>query len=312
VINYIIRRLFQAVLVIVGITTITFFLLRLIPGDPCKPLFRQEIPKAAYEQCRQSLGLNDSIPVQYFKYLSRVAQGDLGDSLYLKRPAMDVFMERFPATFFLAVYSIVIATLISLPLGIFAALHKNSLFDHFVRWFTTLTLSMPTFWLALIFMLFFSIRLKLFPISGYGDNFFQHLYYLFMPSLTISAGIITYLTRSLRNSILEILQSDYIRTARAKGLTNSIIAYRYMLRNGLISFITILGLALAGLVGGSVIIETIFSVPGIGALLIKSISQRDYGLIQNSTLVYALLVQVINIGIDLIYPILDPRVTLNG
>lgn len=294
--------------VVAGVTVIVFIILRLIPGDPCSALHGQYVRPETIERCRVDQGFDQPVWVQFVTYLGRLLKGDLGRSLYYRRPAMDVFLERLPVTVFLALYTIAIAVSLSIPLGIISATNKGNILEAIVRVGTSITLSMPSFWLGLLLMLIFSVRLRWFPVGGYGSSFAEHLRFLFLPALTLALTIATVLARTLRNSILEILQSDYVRTARAKGSSWHRVMLRHVLRNALISYVTLLGIALAWVIGGTVVIEQVYGVPGIGSLLINSILNRDYDLIQNNILVYALLVVVINLAVDLTYPIIDPRV----
>ncbi len=306
--SYLVRRLLQMIIVVIGVTIIVFFILRLIPGTPCAVMLGQYVRPETIEKCKTDQGFNKPVWIQYGAYVSRVLRGDLGRSLYYRRPAMEVFLERVPATVFLALYSIIISILISTPLGIIAALNRGGIIESIIRILTTISLSMPAFWIGLLLILFFSVRLPIFPFGGFGSTFAEHLLYLFLPALTIALTMSTVLARTLRNSILEILQSDYVRTARAKGLSWNLVVLRHVLRNALISYVTLLGINLAWVIGGTVIIEQVFGIPGIGSLLISSILNRDYDLVQNNILIYALFVVTINLLVDLIYPILDPRV----
>lgn len=306
--SYLVRRLLQMLIVVFGVTVLVFFILRLIPGDPCVALHGQYVRPETIEKCRVDQGLDRPVWVQYFSYVGSVLRGDLGRSLYYRRPAMAVFLERAPATIFLALYTILLSVIISTPLGIIAALKRGGIIETGIRIFTTITLSMPAFWLGLLLILLFSIRLAVLPFGGFGSTFGEHLLYLFLPALTIALTICTVLARTLRNSILEIIRSDYVRTARAKGLSWNMVVWRHILRNALISYVTLLGINLAWVIGGTVIIEQVFGIPGIGSLLISSILNRDYALVQNNILVYALFVVAINLLVDMLYPLLDPRV----
>jgi ABC-type dipeptide/oligopeptide/nickel transport system permease component len=306
--NYIARRLIQLIIVIFGITLILFFILRLIPGTPCNALLGEYVRPETIEKCKTDKGYDKPVWQQYLNYLGKLIQGDLGRSLYYRRPAIEVFLERFPVTLFLTIYSISLSILISVPVGILAALKKNSFIDQFIRTISTISISMPSFWIGLILLLLFSARLKIFPVSGYGDNLGEHLRHLFLPSLTIAFTISTLLIRNLRNSLLEITQTDYVRMALAKGLPWRLVVIKHIFRNSLISYTTLLGVNLTWVIGGTVVIEQVFGLPGIGSLLVSSIFNRDYDLIQSNILIYALNVVLLNLLVDIIYPILDPRV----
>jgi peptide/nickel transport system permease protein len=302
------RRLIQLIPVLVGVSLIVFFMIRLIPGDPADIMLGERGTAEAREQIRRALGLDKPIYEQYIIFVTRLVKGDLGESFVLRRPAFPMIMERFPRTLFLSIYAMIMSAIVALPLAMWSALKKDTLVDQIIRGFVTLTLSMPGFWIALLLIIAFSVKLHLFPIAGYGDNFRETLYYLFLPALEIALAGSAVLVRNLRATILDVLQSDYVRTANAKGLKFKAVFFRHVLRNSLISTVTLLGLRVAYSVGGAVITETIFAIPGLGRLLVQSISARDYPVVQAITLFLAVLVIVVNLMTDLIYAFLDPRV----
>lgn len=305
---YILRRLVQLVLVLIGVSLIVFFIIRLIPGDPANVMLGERGTAAAREQIRSALGLDKPLYVQYGLFIMRLVKGDLGNSFVLRRPAMPLILERFPRTLFLALYSIVLSILLAFPLALLSALKKDSLIDQGIRGGVTLTLSMPSFWIALLLIISFSVKWRLFPFAGYGNNWQEHLRYLFLPALSIALAESAVLVRNLRAVVLDVLQADYVRTARAKGLPARTVFIRHVLRNSLISTVTLLGLRVAYSVGGAVIIETIFAIPGLGRFLIESILARDYPVVQAITLLMAILVIVINLLTDIVYGLVDPRV----
>ena len=307
-IQYFTRRVLQLIPVLIGISVIVFLLLRLIPGDPADIMLGDRGTAEAREQIREALGLNKPIHEQYFLFLKRVITGDLGDSFVLRQPAADVIRERFPRTLFLSLYGVIMSAIIAIPIAMISALKKDTIIDQGIRGLVTLTLAMPNFWIALILIIAFSIRLHLFPIAGYGDNFIEHLYYLFLPALSIALAGSAILVRNLRATILDILLSDYVRTAHSKGLRSQTVFTRHVLRNSLISTVTLLGLRVAYSVGGAIIIETVFAIPGLGRLLLNSISTRDYPMVQAITLFLAFLVVFVNLLTDLLYAVVDPRV----
>lgn len=306
--QYIARRLLQLIPVMIGISIIVFFLVRLIPGDPADIMLGDRGTEEARERIRETLGLDRPIYVQYYIFVRRIVTGDLGDSFVLRQPAAEVIQQRFPRTLFLALYGTFMSAVVALPLAMISALQKDKFLDQVVRGFVTLTLSMPGFWIALILILAFSVHLHIFPIAGFGENFMEHLYYLFLPALSIAIAGSAILVRNLRATILDIVQSDYVRTARAKGLKPSTVFFRHVLRNSLISTVTLLGLRVAYSVGGTIIIETVFAIPGLGRLLINSIGQRDYPVVQAITLFLAILVVIVNLITDVLYAVIDPRV----
>jgi peptide/nickel transport system permease protein len=294
--------------VVFGITIILFFMIRLIPGDPVTAVLGERATDEAYERLRRNMGLDKPIWVQYLYYMRDLAKLDLGDSLRYRVPITTLLWDRLQVSISLALYTVALTTIISLPLGIMAALKKNSLLDNVVRSALIVTMVMPSFWIGIIFIIVFSIKLGLFPVSGYGVGFTGHLRHLFLPSLTIALGLAPILIRSLRSSILDALQADYVKTARAKGLPEQTVLTRHVLRNALIPYVTLLGIHTSFLMGGAVIVETVFALPGAGKLLIDGVRSRDYPVVQAATLMFALLVITVNLITDIIYSFLDPRV----
>jgi peptide/nickel transport system permease protein len=308
--NYLLRRLLQFIPVVLGITFVAFFLLRLIPGDPCRAIHGQFVPQEIIEQCRAEHGFQQPIWQQYLVYLSGFWTGDslAGQSLVYRRPAAEVLLERLPPTVFLVLYSSMLSVFIALPLGLGAALNPRTIVDRIIRGATATALTLPTFWLGLMLILTFSVKLRLFPASGYGVDLLGHLHHLFLPALTLAIANGALLARVLRRSLLDVLASPHVLTARAKGLPWRRALTHHVLRNGLISPITLLGLQLVWLIGGTVVVENVFALPGLGALLVQSILYRDYDLVQYATLLFALIVGGVSLLTDLAYPLLDPRV----
>jgi peptide/nickel transport system permease protein len=307
------RRLLQTLPVLFGITLIVFFMLRLIPGDPAAQMLGTRASSMTQEnldRVRQQLGLDEPLPVQYLSFLGGIVRGDLGESFFFKEPVLPLVLDRVPTTLSLVLYAALLALLITFPAALIAALNKDRLGDHAVRALFLLTLGMPSFWLALMLMLAFSIHFKLFPISGTGEGFGGTLRALFLPALTIAVAMAPMLIRSLRGSLIEVLESPHVDFARAKGLPYHVVMLRHVLRNSLISTMTVLGVNMGWLIGGTVVVETVFAVPGLGGLMINAIFARDYPLVQAVTLVFAVLVVAINILTDFSYALLDPRVTL--
>jgi peptide/nickel transport system permease protein len=304
------RRLLQLVPVAIGITIVVFFMLRLIPGDPVRIMLGSRATPEAIASLERSLGLDKPIWEQYVYFVRNLAQGNLGVSLLYRQPVRELVLERLPATLWLVAYSAVLAVIITVPLAIVAARNKDHAVDQAIRGSTLLTLAMPSFWVGIIFMMVFSLRLDLFPVSGFGDDVRDRLYHLFLPSLTVALSLSAILIRSLRSSIIAVTLADFVETARAKGLTERRIMFKHILRNALISTVTILGVNIGWLIGGTVVIENLFGIPGLGALMLTSISGRDYPMVQGITLVFAVLVVGVNILTDLTYAIIDPRVRL--
>lgn len=306
--TYIARRLVQLVPVVFGITLVLFFLLRLLPGDPATAMLGDRATDAAVMRLNQHLGLDRPIYVQYVYFLRSLLTLDLGQSIKYGVPVSSLLFGRLQVSLSVVAVTLLMCCLISIPLGILAALKKDSLIDNIVRSTFMVLMLMPSFWVGILLIIFFGVRLRLFPVSGYGTTFVEHLRHLFLPALTISLGISPILIRTLRSSILDALNADYVKTARAKGLRESTVVTTHVLRNALIPSMTLLGLSIGGLMGGTVILEKVFSLPGAGALLIDSIGARDYPVVQAATMIFATLVILVNLGTDVLYSLLDPRV----
>jgi peptide/nickel transport system permease protein len=296
--------------VLLGITLVVFALLQLIPGDPATTILGLQARPEAVAALRRELGLDRPLWEQYLRYLRDVVTLDLGDSLKSKVSVGSLLRTRLEVSLFLIAYATVLTVVVALPLGIAAALKKDGPFDQAVRVLLMVTMVMPGFWVGILLLMLLSIRFGLFPVSGYGEGFAGHLHHLFLPALTVALGIAPILIRSLRGSLLEALASDYVRTARAKGLRDQGVVLGHTLRNALIPPLTLLGLSVGYLMGGTVIVENVFSLPGAGKLLVDSISARDYPVVQSTTLVFAVLVILVNLTTDVIYTFLDPRVRL--
>src|SRR5215204_1583187 len=303
------RRLVQLIPVLLGITLITFFMIHLIPGDPARNMLGPRATPERVAELRQSLGLDEPLWSQYRRFLTGVVRGDLGTSLYYRQAVGPLVVERLPPTVFLIVYSAVMALIVAIPLGIVAAVRRNSWIDQVIRTVSLITLAMPAFWLGVLFILYFGLYHGWFPVGGYGDTFRDHLHHLFLPSLTIALAMAPILIRSLRSSMLGNLRAQYATTARAKGLTDRRVVTGHVLRPSLISTVTVLGVNLGFLIGSTVIIETVFAIPGLGFLMVSSIQTREYPVSQAVTLVMAILVITVNLLTDITYALLDPRVS---
>jgi peptide/nickel transport system permease protein len=303
------QRILQTIPVLLGITIITFFLLRLIPGDPARQILGQHYTPKAGAELRKQLGLDEPLWDQYGLFMRRLAHGDLGDSINYQQPARTVIFQRLPATLFLVAYAAILAALISIPVGVLSALRKDGVFDQVARVSFLVAFAMPSFWLGIIFILIFAVHLHLFPVNGYGDGFTEHLRYLFLPAFTISLAFSTILVRTLRASTLQALSTDYVDTARIKGISRGAVLRRHVLRNSIISLVVVFGINLAFLISGTVLIENVFGIPGIGRLLVDSVSTRDYTVVQGTTLVLAFIVVMVNVLTDVVHAALDPRVS---
>jgi peptide/nickel transport system permease protein len=302
-------RLLQMIPVVLGVTIISFFILRLIPGDPAVVMLGTHYTAARAAQLRENLGLNKPIWEQYYLFMKHLFQGNLGVSVYYRLPVSKLIEQRLPVTLWLVGYSTVIAILISIPLATVSALRKDKAVDQGVRSVFLVAFAMPAFWVGLVLILVFSLHWQVFPVAGYGDDFWQHLYNLFLPALTIALGFAAILIRTLRNSILNVLDADYVETARAKGLAHMRILHRHVLRNALLSAVTVIGVNLSFLIGSTVVIENVFALPGLGQLLASSIFTRDLSVVEGITLVFGFFVVLINLLTDVTYASLDPRVS---
>jgi peptide/nickel transport system permease protein len=308
---YLLHRLIQSSITLIGITFLSFVLLRLIPGDPCQMIHGRLVPQEIIEQCRIEQGLDQPVGRQYLSYLGGFLTGEAlaGQSLVYRRPAVGVLWERLPPTLFLVLYSSLLSVLIALPLGLAAALKPGTLFERFVSSATAAALTLPGFWIGLLLIYFFSLKLKMFPASGYGDDFLGHLYHLFLPALTLAIANGALLARLLRVSLLEVISSPYVLTAWAKGLPRRRVLTHHVLRTGLISPFTLLSLQMAWMMSGTIVVENVFAIPGLGALLVQSILNRDFNLVQLAILCFAVIVTAVSLLTDLAYPLLDPRVS---
>lgn len=303
--SYLIRRLAYAVFVLWGAMTIVFVTVRIVPGDPASMMLGAGATAEDVQALRDRLGLGDSLPVQYARFMADVARFDFGDSLWLNRPVLTSIAERITTTGRLALAAMAIALLLSFPLGIIAALRQRSPVDGLISIVSLLGQSVPSFWLGIMLILLFSRNLRIFPSSG--SDTWRHLV---LPAVTLALPLIGVLTRLVRSGLLEVMHEDYVRTARAKGLSSRVVLTRHALRNMLIPVVTVVGLQLGNLLGGTVIVETVFGWPGIGRLLVDAIFHRDYPLIQAAILLITACFILINLLVDLSYVYLDPRIRL--
>lgn len=307
--GYVVRRLLQVIPTLVGITLLVFATLRL-SGDPIAAYLGGDATDSSVitpEQVaaiRQHLGLDHPLPIQYLVFLGNVVRGDFGNSfIYQGRPALKLLVERLPATAMLAAAALLVAVLISLPSGILAAIKRNKLPDTLVNIYSVLGDAMPNFWLGVMLILLFSVKLGWLPVSGSGS--WQNLV---LPALTLGTSMAALQTRLMRTGLIEALQQDYVRTAHAKGLSPRIVLLKHALRNAALGYVTLLGLAVPSLLGGSVVVERIFAWPGMGLLFINGLGGRDMALIQAVVIFSAVLVIFANLMVDLLYTVIDPRI----
>ncbi len=303
--NYLFKRLCSAVFVLFGVTTLVFLLIHLVPGDPIEVMLGETARPADREALRHALGLDLPVLQQWWQYLTGIAHFDLGESLHSKRAVSLLLIERLPATALLSLASMLIAIGIALPLGILAAVYKDSIWDRLAMMTAVLGVSIPNFVMGPLLILIFALWLGLFPVSG-KEGFSS----LVLPAITLGTALAAILSRMVRASMLEVLQEDYIRAARARGLTEFRVLGLHALRNAALPVITILGMQFGALLAGAVITETIFAWPGIGQLMIESIQKRDYPVVQACVLLISFTYVLVNLLTDLAYVVLDPRVKL--
>jgi peptide/nickel transport system permease protein len=305
--NYVIVRLAQIVPTFFMIMVIIFVLVRLLPGDPTSAVLGIHATEEAVNRINAELGLNRPLPVQFGIFLQHFLRGDLGTSIILKVPVMDLILQRLPVTLFLTALSALLAVVFAVPLALVSAIKRDTVLDNVIRASFQIGLSMPVFYIGIILLTFLAARLHWFPVGGFGRTFSENIYHLFLPAVTLALSLSAVLLRNLRNSIIEVLDAEYVDFARAKGLRNRLVLGRHVLRNALISTVALFGLNIGTLIGGAVITESVFAVPGIGRLMIDSIYGRDYPVIQGLTLVLALLVSLVFLITDLVQASLDPR-----
>ncbi len=313
--RYIARRLLAMIPLLLGISFIVFSLLNILPGDPVSIMLSSNphiTPDAeTIAQLRAQYGLDKPLMTQYMIFLRNLFKGDLGTSVYTQQPVVTAIAERMPATIQLALAALIISTAIAIPLGVISAVRQYSWVDHLCLVGSLIGISMPSFWLGLLLMLVFSLKLRWLPLSGMGyfyNGLGDVLRHLVMPATTLGFGMAALLARVTRSSMLEVLGQDFIRTARAKGLHEKMVVYRHALRNAFIPILTVSGMQFGYLLGGSVIIETIFSWPGIGRLAVNAIMNRDLAVVQGTVLVFTLLFILINLVVDILYAAIDPRI----
>jgi peptide/nickel transport system permease protein len=305
--KFLLSRIASALIVVLGVSCLVFLFIHMVPGDPIEVMLGESAQPADREALRHALGLDQPLLTQMGHYFNNLLHLDLGASLYSQRPISELLLERMPATAELAIASLLVAVVISFPLGVLAAVRKDTPWDQGAMGLALLGVSVPHFLLGPILILFFSLWLGWFPVSGRDG-----LVSLILPAFTLGTAMSAILSRMVRATLLETLHEDYIRTARAKGLSERVVIWRHALRNALLPVITLLGLQLGVLLGGAVITEVVFSWPGLGSLTIESIQRRDYPVVQACVLLISLIYVVVNTFTDLVYGWLDPRVRLES
>jgi ABC-type dipeptide/oligopeptide/nickel transport system permease component len=300
--RYLISRLVQSIFVLLGVSLVVFLLLRLAPGDPARALLPEGATNEELQAARVQLGLDRPLPVQYAIFMRGLFQGDLGDSIMQRQPALGLVLDRLPATFQLTAAAFVVAVSIAVPAGIISAIRRDRPIDYLTSALALLGQSMPVYWLGLVLILVFSVQLRWLPTSGYG------LRNVVLPAITLGAYLMALTARLVRSGMLDTLAEDYVRTARSKGLGERVVVLRHAFRNSLIPLVTVLGLQFGTLLGGAVVTETVFSWPGVGTLAITAIAQRDYPIVQAVVLVVSACFVLINLAVDVLYAVIDPRV----
>jgi peptide/nickel transport system permease protein len=295
---------------LLALSIASFALVHVIPGDPALVMMGGEGTPQAVAELRHQLGLDRPLHVRYLEWLGKIARGDLGESLYNKTRVSEELLWRMPTTLSLVSLALVFSIVIGVPAGLLSAAYRNSWIDHVARLLTLVSLSLPSFWLGLMLIIFFSLWLDLLPIVGYEpitQGVWKAIPYLILPSLSLGAYLAALITRLTRSSMLEVLNQDYVRTARAKGLRDRVVVMRHALRNALIPIVTVIGINVGILLGGSAVIETVFVLPGVGQLVVRSLYNRDLPVIQGLILYVAVVYVLINLIVDVLYTYLDPR-----
>lgn len=301
--QYVFRRVLQAIVVLWGVSVIVFVLLRLAPSDPITIMLAETASPQQIAEARHQMGFDQPIYVQYVIFMEHAAQGDLGESIFYKEPALQVILNALPNTAILSAVAFILSLAVALPVGILSALHRDTFWDYFGVGLALIGQATPPYWLGIMLILLFSVRLRWLPTSGdFGPQ------YIILPGITLAAVLMPIVTRLVRSGMLDVLNEDYVRTARAKGLREQIVIWKHALRNMLIPLVTVLGLQLSSLLGGAVIIEQVFGWPGVGQLAVNAISSRDYPVVQADVLVVSFAFVFVNLLVDLLYARLDPRI----
>ena len=308
--RFILWRPLQLVPVLLGVSLISFLLVHAIPGDPVRILLGTRATTAVIEATRAQYGLDQPLALQYLYFLKNLAAGEFGKSIIFKIGIPKLVVSRIVPTLFLLGYAIFMSVVIAIGFAVLAAVYRGRWPDQLVRVYSTAGLGLPAFWLGIVLIILFSIELGLFPVSGYGETPLDHLHHLFLPALTIALALSPVLIRNLRASLLAEMEADYVKAARSRGLSEAKIFRRHVFRNSLIPTITLLGVNVGWLIGGTVVVEQVFSVPGLGSLMVSSIFARDYLVVQVVTLAFALAVILTNFIVDIVTVALDPRVKL--
>ena len=308
--NYIFKRILQMIPVVLIAAVLIFVMIRMIPGDPARIMVGERALPEVYEAYREKMGLNEPYWTQFFRFLKSIVTLDLGQSVYFNLPVTQLIASRFGITLALTITSTILTILISLPLGYLAGMRQNKLADQGIRTFALLGLSIPSFWIALVLLMIFGVKLHWFPVSGWGDTLFEKLRSLVLPSITQAIAASAVVVRNTRNNVVDVKTQDYVDFARGKGLSRLRVSVSHIIRNALIPTVTLLSMRIAYMFGGTVIIESVFSMPGMGELLVSSVQRRDYAVVQGVVIVFVLIILVVNLITDIVYSIIDPRISL--
>lgn len=306
--GFVLRRPAQLIPVLLGISAVTFVLLQKLPGDPARAALGVRASEEAVRLMRERYHLDQPLPAQYLHYMADLLRGDLGESIAFRRPVAELIADRLPPTLFLLVYGLFLSIALTLSLSIAAARRRGALADRAIRLLCVAGVGLPPYFIGLLLIAGLSLRLKLFPVSGYGPSLVENLWHLFLPALTLTITIAPALTRTLRATLLAQADADHAIAARAKGLPEDAVFYRHVLRGALPPALNLLGVVVAGLLGGAVLIESVFNIPGLGSLLVRSVLARDHFVVQGVTLLLAVLVVLTNLVFDMITALVDPRV----
>jgi peptide/nickel transport system permease protein len=313
--NFLVRRALISVVTLIVISLIVFTGVRMIPGDPARVMGGTDADPAGLEEIRQKYGLNDPIVVQYLRWVGLAVRGDLGESIRTRESVVLTVARKLPITIELAFLAVLVALAIAIPAGIFSAVRRNTIWDLVASAVSLCGISIPSFWLGIMLIMLFAVRLGWLPASGFVPFWqqpFGNLQRMVMPAFVLGVGLAAVLMRQTRNSMIEVLSADYIRTAYSKGLAGRVVILRHAIRNGLIPVVTILGLQMGALMGGAVVTEQIFVVPGFGRLIVESVFTRDYPLVQGVVLITASSYVLINLLVDASYSLLNPRIRIRG
>lgn len=309
-INYILKRILQIIPVLFLVTILIFLLMHLIPGDPAEVMLGEKATPELIAQLHIKMGLDKPLYVQYFVFFKNLLSLNLGNSIVYIVPVSELLGKCIVVTIMLTIMSSIFVLALSFPLGYIAGANKDKAKDQVIRTGALVALAIPQFWIALMLLLLFGLKLHWFPVAGWGETWPEHIKSLILPAFTQSLATSCLLIRNLRNNVVDVLRSDYVDFARSKGLKEKIVRTRYIIRNALISTVTLLALRLAYMLGGSIVIETVFTLPGVGALLVSSILSRDYSVVQAVVFIFSAMVLTVNLITDISYSFLDPRVKL--